>query len=280
MKKLYALMLSLLLILGLTFVLAEGAPTVYTSGEWKYILLEDGTAEITAYSGRATELTIPAELDGYTVTSLADSSFAFCRKLITVTIPDTVVSIADHAFASCRKLTTVSIPDSVLFVGANPFASCDMLTDILVSPDHPTLATIDGVLFSKTDKSLICYPATRTDSSYTIPQGILTIGAYAFQNSDALTSITLPDTIATIGDNAFSACNNLVTVNLPDDIATIGEGAFLGCESLTGIILPRSVTSIGADAFFACKALTITVERGSYAHQYCKENNLPFVLSD
>ena len=280
MKKLYALMLSLLLILGLACALAEKAPTVYTSGDFQYILLEDGTAEITSYSGKAAELTIPAELDGHTVTSLADSSIAFCRKLITVTIPDTVVSIADHAFASCRKLTTVSIPDSVLFVGANPFASCDMLTDIIVSPDHPTLAIIDGVLFSKTDKTLICYPTTLPDSTYAVPQGICSIGSYAFKNCDSLISITLPDTIVFIGDDAFSACNHLATVNLPDGVTFIGESAFSFCSSLTSLSIPENVTSIGADAFLACFSLTLTVPRDSYAAQYCIDNALPFILAD
>ncbi|MBR3765521.1 MAG: leucine-rich repeat domain-containing protein [Clostridia bacterium] len=279
MKKLLLALLAVVLLLA-ACALAEDAPIVYTSGDFQYILLEDGTAEITGYSGKAAELTIPAELDGHTVTSLADSSIAFCRKLITVTIPDTVVSIADHAFASCRKLTTVSIPDSVLFVGANPFASCDMLTDIIVSPDHPTLAIIDGVLFSKTDKTLICYPTTLPDSTYAVPQGICSIGSYAFQNCDSLISITLPDTIVFIDDDAFSACNNLATVNLPDGVTSIGESAFSFCTSLTSLNIPENVTAIGADAFLACSALTITVPRDSYAAQYCKENNLPYTYID
>ena len=63
MKKLWML-LALLLALGMTGAWAEEAdePIVYTSGEWEYVLLEDGTAEIADYHGETEELTIPAEI--------------------------------------------------------------------------------------------------------------------------------------------------------------------------------------------------------------------------
>lgn len=50
----------------------ETEPTVYTAGDWDYILLADGTAEIAGYTGAATELTIPTEHDGHAVTSFGD----------------------------------------------------------------------------------------------------------------------------------------------------------------------------------------------------------------
>lgn len=42
--------------------------------------------------------------------------------------------------------------------------------------------------------------------------------------------------------------------------------------------IPDSVTSIGEGAFSACKELTIHAPAGSYAEQYAKENNIPFVV--
>ena len=69
MKKLM-LLLAALLALGAIFALAEEAePTVYTSGEWEYVLLEDGTAEIAKYKGYAEKLIIPVEIDGHVVTA-------------------------------------------------------------------------------------------------------------------------------------------------------------------------------------------------------------------
>ena len=86
----------------------------------------------------------------------------------------------------------LTIPDAldghaVTSIGANPFSSCDKLTEIKVSPDHPTLAVIDGVLFSKTDKRLVCYPCALTATSYSIPLGIKVIGEEAFADRGSLT---------------------------------------------------------------------------------------------
>ena len=59
----------LLILLTACALAEETEPTVYTAGDWDYILLADGTAEIVGYTGAATELTIPTEHDGHAVTS-------------------------------------------------------------------------------------------------------------------------------------------------------------------------------------------------------------------
>ena len=56
----------------------------------------------------------------------------------------------------------------------------------------------------------------------------------------------------------------------------IGPSAFAGCGSLTRVVLPESVTSIGKGAFERCGSLTVTVPRGSYAEQYCRENEVNY----
>ena len=50
----------------------------------------------------------------YTVTSISEKAFAYCRSLRgTLTIPSTVTSIKKHAFESCRFTGTLIIPDNV-----------------------------------------------------------------------------------------------------------------------------------------------------------------------
>ena len=51
-------------------------------------------------------------------------------------------------------------------------------------------------------------------------------------------------------------------------------------ETRSSVTIPASVTSIGEDAFSNCPSLTLTVPRGSYAAQYCKDNNLPYTYPD
>ena len=75
------------------------------------------------------------------------------------------------------------------------------------------LETIDGVLFSKSDKRLVTYPCAFTDSEYAIPQGITNIGDSAFSCSDRLTTVTIPDSVTFIGNEAFSFCSSLECVS-------------------------------------------------------------------
>ena len=113
MKKLM-LLLAALLALGAIFALAEEAePTVYTSGEWEYVLLEDGTAEIYDYFNYFTkDLTIPETIDGHMVTAIGDEAFYGCTSLTGVTIPDSVTSIGKYAFSGCKSLIITVEPDS------------------------------------------------------------------------------------------------------------------------------------------------------------------------
>ena len=264
-----------------TGVLAEDEEReTFTSGDYEYALLDDGTIEITTYYGSANRLAIPAKLDGKTVTSIGDSAFYLCTSLTSVSIPDSVTSIGDRAFFSCSSLTSVSIPDSVMQIGVNPFIFCSSLKIISVSPEHPYFAVIDGVLFRKADKTLISYPAGIDSPTYTIPQGIIAIGNSAFYTCDSLTSITIPDSVAAIGDRAFSSCDSLTSVSIPDSVTSIGDGAFSWCDSLTSVSIPDSVTSIGEEAFSDCPNLTLTVPRNSYAAEYAKTNNVLYTYPD
>ena len=81
----------------------------FTSGDYEYALLDDGTIEITKYNGSADHLAIPATLDGKTVTAIGDCAFARCSSLTSVSIPNSVTAIGDRAFARCSNLT-LTIP--------------------------------------------------------------------------------------------------------------------------------------------------------------------------
>ena len=221
-----------------------------------------------------TSITLPDS-----VTAIGDVAFAY-SSLTSITLPDSVTSIGDQAFSFCFGLTSVTLPDSVSALGMNPFLRCENMTKITVSPDNPAFATIDGVLFSKLDKRLICFPCALPQSEYSVPQGIELIGDLAFYVCSGLTSVTLPDGLTAIGEGAFEACFGLTSVTLPDGLTTIGDDAFADCSGLTSITLPDSLTDIGGWAFIGCENATFTVGRDSYAKQYCIDNGFTYTYPD
>ncbi len=85
---------------------------IFDSGDFRYRVLEDGTAEITDYDVFATELDVPANLDGKTVTSIGEDAFYDCDSLTSITLPDSVTSIGDSAFDECNNLTLTVGHDS------------------------------------------------------------------------------------------------------------------------------------------------------------------------
>ena len=237
MKKLLACLWVLALLIATCCCAVADEQETFTSGDWSYRVLADGTAEITNYDfskSDTTRIQIPEMLDGRTVSNITGVVFLFCWKNSSFT----------------------------------------------VSPDHPTLAVIDGVLFSKPDKRLIAYPRAKKDNTYTIPQGIEIIGNSAFSGCAFLTNVFISNSVTSIENYAFEDCASLTSITIPNSVTSIGDSAFSRCSSLTNISIPDSVTSIGTNAFANCLNLTLTVGRNSYAAQYAKENNIPYAYPD
>ena len=56
--------------------------------------------------------------------------------------------------------------------------------------------------------------------------------------------------VTSIGEWAFQCCDNLTSIKIPSGVTSIENGAFYCCYSLTSITIPNSVTSIGDKAFY------------------------------
>ena len=170
-------------------------------------------------------------------------------------------SISCHAFAgrieeaACIELKSVNIPNSVIDIGSFAFGGCISLTSIDVDPSNKFYQSENGVLFNKGKTELLQYPSAKTQTSYILPDSVISIGDHAFKNCSNLTTITIPDSVTSIGSYAFSYCYSLTNITIPDGVTSIGEGAYLRCSRLTSIALPNSIISIGNDAFEDCTAL-------------------------
>ncbi len=101
-------------------------------------------------------------------------------------------------------------------------------------------------------------------TSVTIPGSVTSIGAGAFLGCAGLAGLTIPGSVANVGDYAFDLCTSLASVMNGDGVASIGDYAFNSCTSLASVTIPGSVTNIGQAPFDGCSLLTaITVDSGN-----------------
>lgn len=133
-------------------------------------------------------VTIP---DG--VTSIGKDAFGGSLK--SITIPDSVISIGDKVFAGCTTLENITIPNGVINIENYAFAGCNSLQSINVSEGNSNYLSCGGVLFDKSKSVLIKYPEGEKDTSYIIPDGVTSIGDFAFMYCISLKSITIPENV-------------------------------------------------------------------------------------
>lgn len=199
--------LLLCMVLGTTFLPAASATIISgakVSGDWEYTV-SDGEATIVYYNGNfKTNVEIPSKLGGKKVTAIAWGAFGSLPKMQSVTIPDSVTLIEDEAFLNCTALRTVTIGRGAQDVRGNPFDGCTSLETIRLSDNHPYLQLIDGVLFTRDPVRLVCYPANKKQSTYTLPEGVTEIGDSAFSPNSHIKTLVIPSSVTKIHSTAFN----------------------------------------------------------------------------
>jgi hypothetical protein len=283
-------------------IIPEGVTAIESLGFDNHNIITSVTipASVTYIGERAffnlrslTSVTIPDS-----VTYIGTFAFSWCVALTNITIPASVAHIGNFAFTGCNSLINITvdtrnneyssvegvlfnkdrtilikypegkqersynIPSSVATVKYWAFWRCASLASITVDSQNTAYSSIDGVLFNKDKTVLICYPAGRQESTYTIPAGVISINGGAFVYCLSLTSVTIPSSVTSIGENAFAECSGLTSITIPTSVTYIEQYAFSECTGLTSVTIPSSVVSVGAYAFEFCDNLrTVTVSR-------------------
>ena len=80
------------------------------------------------------------------------------------------------------------------------------------------------------------------------------ISANAFYKCEKLNSVTIPNGVTTIGNYAFCGCG-LKKVTIPKSVTMINKYVFQDCKKLEEVIIPKSVTMIDKYAFKDCENL-------------------------
>lgn len=187
------------------------------------------------------------------VSWIQDFAFGNCEYLEEITLKD--VSVGYSAFMICRVLKTANIEGDVRF-DDNALLYCESLEKFMVSEDHPTYSSVDGVLYNSNKDTLLRYPPGRKNKSFTIPGKVVKIEEDAFEDVVALENINFErNNITAIDPKAFRNCKSLKSIEIPESVTEICEDAFYLCESLESVTIPESVTAIRYCAFGFCSSL-------------------------
>ncbi len=187
-------------------------------------------------------------------TLIADGAFEYSNVLQSVTIPESVKYIGDNAFDS-STIQEVYIPRNVEKIGNQAFNECESLKRIIVSSENKYYSSDDyGILYDKKKTELITFPLGCGLMEITIPESVIIIKDYAFDESN-IRNIIFGSNVTTIGKYAFSWCDNITEIIIPSNVTTIDNGAFSYCDWLKSVVIPDSVTYLGDNAFSNCERL-------------------------
>lgn len=200
-------------------------------------LIISGTGDMKDYSNPGDDWELPGYIDMDKVirnvviedgvTSIGGDAFVNRDSLINVSIPDSVTNIGDRAFENCDGLTSVKISKNVTSIGEFSFGACTALTYIEVDENNPNYTSDNGVLFDKNKTHLIQYPAGKTDTQYSIPNSVTSIGEWSLCGCSYLTNVTIPYGVTRIDEGAFAG-TDLKTIDIPESVTSIGIRAFDG----------------------------------------------------
>ncbi len=240
-------------------------------------------------SGASGKIVVPDTYMGLPVTAIGSNAFNGCKKITSVTLPDSVTVIGDYSFNKCKSLATIKLPNTLTSIGEFAFYDCSYYNN--------ESNWENGVLYiGKYLISANTYDGKYTGNvkgDYVIKPGTLLIAESAFKSCKELTSVTIPDSIKKICDYAFGKCGNMKAVYItdlvawcniefeyyysnplyyaerfyvngervkdlviPDGITEINYATFYHFDELASVTIPDSVKSIGNDSFHSCPSLT------------------------
>jgi len=223
-----------------------------------------------------------------------------------INLPSNLEYIGSFAFGY-TKLTEVNIPSSVNNLSSSAFASCHNLLNINIDEENNKYTDIDGVVYTKDLITIHEYPAGKTNTSYTINDGVIKVEEYAFYGANNLNYIYLPSSLTEISEYAFAYNTNLRNITIPANVTLISRYAFYNDLNLTSInisndskldrlsyasfancgiysfTIPSNVSTISQYVFSDCNNLSnITFASNSKlesisAYQFIGCNNLQYI---
>lgn len=165
------------------------------------------------------------------ITQIEGETFYACSNLEAVRIPGGLEKIGTSAFRDCIKLEVVLIPDSVKKIGRGAFLDCVALKNLkLAEGIEAESGAFRGCCGLADENDFVIYGGVLHSylgekAEVTVPEGVKTIGSYAFYECDCLKNVVLAETVETVETSAFSSCGSLESVTFPSGVKSIGFNA-------------------------------------------------------
>ena len=206
-------------------------------------------------TGLTGTLTLPEGL-----VTISKEMFNNNDKLTHVVIPHTVTTISQDAFVNCNKLEEVLIPNSVTALYNNPFYSSAKIESVMVEEGNPVYYSENNCVIQQATNTLVigC-------KNSVIPDGIETIGPFAFGQCGLTQIPEIPSSVTSIGDHAFLSCNDHGSLVIPETVTHFGQEAFIYGRFST-ITVPHTIDTIPYRMFGMCQWAGEVTIPGSITH--------------
>lgn len=173
-----------------------------TKDDFTYTV-KDNNATITAYSGTASNLTIPSTIDGYNVKEIGAHAFDESRTqtngscIVNLKISEGITKIGDFAFVRCANLENIELPESLISLGEQTFLECTKLKKINI-PSKIVQLGYSGFMFQGTGFE-----------EFTIPKNVTSISTATFRSCKNLKKFIVYSDNVVYGDNdVFQYCSS------------------------------------------------------------------------
>ena len=136
------------------------------------------------------------------VKSIPSWAFMNCTGITSVIFPNSLESIGFQSFKGCSKIESITFGNGLKTIGSNAFDDCIEFKKVII-PDIASWCEIDHSYNPISIAHHIYYNETEEITELHIPDGVKTIGKFAFEYCYGLKSVYLPNSVDSIGEGAF-----------------------------------------------------------------------------